>query len=154
MKSLTNGIVAATVFCATMSIAAAEDQVVVIEDLSRSELRKEIVLIEQELYQMFNDNNSAVEFEIKCEVLMRTGTHIPVQACEPKFMRDARAQNAADSQFGIQTLIQDSELRQYYAGDYEKLTLAMEGLAKKSGKFSQLVMILNKLNARLAQLER
>ena len=58
MKSLTNGIVAATVFCATMSIAAAEDQVVVIEDLSRSELRKEIVLIEQELYQMFNDNNS------------------------------------------------------------------------------------------------
>jgi hypothetical protein len=154
MKSLTNGIVAATVFCATMSIAAAEDQVVVIEDLSRSELRKEIVLIEQELYQMFNDNNSAVELEIKCEVLMRTGTHIPAQACEPKFMRDARAQNAADSQFGIQTLIQDSELRQYHAGDYEKLTLAMEGLAEENGNFSQLVMILNKLNARLAQLER
>lgn len=154
MKSLTNLIVAATFFCGTLSIAAAEDQVVVIQDLSRSELRKEIVLIEQELYQMFNDNNSAVELEIKCEVLTRTGSHIPAQACEPKFMRDARAQNAADSQFGIQTLIQDSKLRQYYAGDYEKLTLAMEDLAKVNGNFSQLVMILNKLNARLAQLER
>ncbi len=154
MKITRKLLLALLLACLGYAPLAQEDQLVVIEDLSKSELRKEIVSIEQELYQFFNDNNADADLEIKCQEFIRTGSHIPVQACEPKFMRDARAENANDSAFGIQELMLDERLIQYHAVDYQRLTEAMNALAKENPNFAQLVMILNKLNARLAQLER
>jgi hypothetical protein len=133
---------------------AQEDQVIVIEDLSKAELRKEIVLIEQEVYQMFNSNMENEDFHIACQDVVPTGSHRPVRSCEPKFFIAARGNNANDSRLFNQVLLTDVQLKSNYASEFQTLTEAMEKLAKDDPSFAQLVMILNKLNARLAQISR
>lgn len=135
-----------------ISPSAQEEQLIVIEDLNRPELRREIALIEKEIYAMFNENNENPSFNITCREIVYTGTHIPEQSCEPQFLLDARSDNATDVQFRTDTFSSTEEIIVFQKNNLEKLNLAMEALAKENPNFAQLVMILNKLNARLAQL--
>lgn len=153
MKNNIKALLLVTIF-STISpvLVAQEDQVIVIEDLSRAELRREIGLIEKEIYAMFNTNEENSDFHITCREILYTGTHIPEQSCEPQFLLDARSDNATDSQFGTTSLSTTAEIAAGQKSKFEQLTAAMDALGKENPNFAQLVMILNKLNARLAQL--
>lgn len=133
---------------------AQEDQVVVIEDLSKAELRNEIELIEQELYQMFNSNMENKDFHISCRNIIPTGSNISVRSCEPQFFIEARANNVNDSRLTNQILFTDAQLKSSHTNEFQALTESMEKIAKDNPSFAQLVMILNKLNARLDQINR
>jgi hypothetical protein len=59
----------------------------------------------------------------------------------------ARAENANDSQFGVNTLLPPNSLIQLYQKELEDLQKKMEEIATESNQFAQIVSILNQLRA-------
>ncbi len=51
-------------------------------------LRMQIVEEENKLYGIFNELNSNDDFDIECEKIAPTGTHISQRVCEPRFVKE------------------------------------------------------------------
>lgn len=131
----------------------AEQGQIVIDDLSRSELRTEIEKIQNEFYRVFNASNDDDDFDIVCHQYTATGTNIPDQACEPKFIIQRRGDNATDYQNGLDELLSAKALLDEMQPSFTLLTEKMNALAKESEYFRELNQILQMLRARLAELE-
>jgi hypothetical protein len=127
---------------------AAEGQVV-IEDLTPSQLRREIKKIETEFYRVFNASVEDEKLAIICYDLIPTGSNIRQETCEPQFVIDKRGANTNDSRFGNDVLLTPKALQQSLAGDYEKLTAAMTKLSEESEYFRELNSILAALREEL-----
>ncbi len=127
---------------------AAEGQVV-IEDLTPSQLRREIKKIETEFYRVFNASIEDEKLAIICYDLTPTGTNIKQETCEPQFLLDKRGENTNDSRFGNDVLLTPQALQQSLAGEYEKLTAAMTELSRESEYFRELNSILAALREEL-----
>ena len=82
---------------------AAEGQVV-IEDLTPSQLRREIKKIETEFYRVFNASVEDEKLAIICYDHLPTGSNIKKEKCEPQFAIDKRSKNVNDAQFGTDVL--------------------------------------------------
>ena len=70
---------------------AAEDERIVIDDLTRSELRQEILKIETEFYRVFSVSVEDRKFKIHCGAIYQTGSYIRRQVCEPNFVIEAQS---------------------------------------------------------------
>jgi len=84
-------------------------------------LRMQIVEEENKLYGMFNELNSNDDFDIECENIAPTGTHISQRVCEPRFVIEMRASMAQDWLLGIGELNSTSDLRVETADQMAKL---------------------------------
>jgi hypothetical protein len=73
-------------------------------------LRMQIVEEENKLYGMFNELNSNDDFDIECQKIAPTGTHISQRVCEPRFVIEMRARMARDWVSGIGELNSTSDL--------------------------------------------
>jgi len=135
---------------ATVSYGA-EDQII-IEDLSRAELRSEIEKIQNEIYRVFNASVSDEKFVIVCHTYTPTGSNIREEACEPLFVIDKRSRNAEDSQRGFDTLITPGNLQTELASQFEELTDAMNALAEENQYFRELNSIVIVLRERLEEI--
>ena len=131
---------------------AVQEQIV-IDDLSRPELRTEIEKIQNEFYRVFNANNDDEDFDIVCHQFTRTGTNIPEQACEPKFMIQRRGQNAKDYQDGTDELLSSAALLDEMQASFALLTEKMNAIASENEYFRELNQILQMLRSRLGELE-
>lgn len=60
---------------------------------------------EQNIINLFNANNSTNQFDIRCQKLRVTGSHIPYRVCVPRFMRNnpGRYSIFMSSEFNILT---------------------------------------------------
>lgn len=132
----------------------AEQGQIVIDDLSRPELRAEIQKIQNEFYRVFNASNADDDFDIICHQYTRTGTNIPEEACEPNFMIKRRAQNAKDYQAGLDELLSSAALQTELQSSFALLTEKMNAFARENEYFRELNQILQMLRARLAELEK
>ena len=126
---------------------------IVIDDLSRSELRAEIEKIQNEFYRVFNASNDDDDFDIVCQSFTQTGTNISERACEPKFVTDRRGQNAKDYQDGFDELLSQEALLDELEPSFAQLTAKMNALASESEYFRELNQILQMLRSRLNELE-
>lgn len=84
-------------------------------------LRMQIVEEENKLYGMFNELNSNDDFDIECQKIAPTGTHISQRVCEPRFVIEMRARMARDWVSGIGELNSTSDLGVETADQMEKL---------------------------------
>jgi hypothetical protein len=131
----------------TQSIAV-EDQIV-IEDLTLSQLRREIKKIETEFYKVFNANTEDKNLAIVCYNHLPTGSNIKRDICEPQFVVDKRADNANDSQYDIDVLLTAQSMQRELTTEYAALSESMANLAKGNKYFGELNGILGALREEL-----
>ncbi len=132
----------------SMSLQAAEEQIF-IEDLTPSQLRREIKKIETEFYRVFNASIEDEKLIINCYDYVPTGSNIKEEACEPQFLIDARGKNANDVRFNADVLLSPQDLQTRVAVEYEALTAAMTKLSKENEYFRELNSILAALRDEL-----
>ncbi|MFL2873600.1 MAG: hypothetical protein ACJZ8M_09750 [Pseudohongiellaceae bacterium] len=71
-------------------------------------IRMEIVDEENKIFSMFNELNSDDRFDILCDKIAPTGSHIQQRVCEPRFVTETRAQMTQDYVRGIGMLVESS----------------------------------------------
>ncbi len=133
------------------STAAEQDQIV-IEDLTPAQLREQIEIVQAEFYRVFNAMNDDDDFDIICNRYMPTGSNIHRDACEPKFVIDKRADNVNQSRFGNDILMDHDALMASLRTQFEELTRKMNAIAAESQYFSELNRVLSMLNDRLDEI--
>lgn len=117
------------------------------------QLRLEIELAEDRMFEIFNALNSTDEFDIHCRMETRAGTKIQSRICLPNFAWANRAESAqaalANSGAGIAqnrdtgTAVLESRYRQGL------LAAEMRKLAEENGELLRAMIELYELNARL-----
>ena len=73
-------------------------------------IRMEIVDEENKIFSMFNELNSDDDFDILCDNIAPTGSHIRQRVCEPRFVTETRARMAQDFMLGMGALNESSDL--------------------------------------------
>lgn len=125
---------------------------VVIDDLSRSELRAEISKIQDEFIRVFNAVVEDDRYKIHCENYLPVGTHIPQYLCEPNFVRNARTENAIDWRDDIGILLTPMSLRSDLSIEYEQLADTMLKEMKDYRYLRELYQVLAMLSSRTDEL--
>ena len=129
-------------------IVNGQDEPIVIDDLTASQLRAEIIKIENEFYRVFNLSTKNDNLKIECSEYSPTGSHIKQRACEPNFYKEARNKNIRNWQDEIEELASPSALRSSLEKEFEELTSAMNNVLKESEYFRELNSILRMLRER------
>lgn len=144
-----NLLIAMAVLVATQASAQ-----IVIEDLSRSELKAEIEKIENEFYRVYNATVENKRFKIECRMETPTNSHISVRICEPGFLTTMRNRNVQNFQNGADILLSPQALRANLQAEFEELTAAMIALLEENEYFRELDGILGMLRGRMQELEQ
>ncbi len=132
----------------------AEQGQIVIDDLSKPELRAQIERVQDEFYKVFNANNEDDDFDITCHKVTVTGTNIPEVACEPNFMIQRRGRNANDYKNGTDELLSGAALLSDLQPSFALLTEKMNAFGRENEYFRELNQVLQMLRSRLAELEQ
>lgn len=133
---------------------AAEQEQIVIEDLSLKELREQIEIVQNEVYRVFNSMNEDDSYDIICHRYTPTGSNISREACEPQFIIDKRADNVKESRNENDTLMDHDTLMAVLQPQFEELTNKMNTVAAESQYFRELNQVLGMLNERLDEISR
>lgn len=141
-----------TLLSALSTMHAAEQDQVVIEDLTVPQLRAEVEKIQSEFYRVFNTLNQEDEFDIVCQEFTPTGSNIAQTGCEPGFVTRRRGENANDYRSGVDELISNDALIKELQPEFEQLTAKMNEIASKNRYFRELGEILQVLRERLSEL--
>lgn len=131
---------------------AADGGQIVIEDLTLPQLRAEIEKIQKEFYRVFNSLNDEDDFDIICQDYTATGTNIPDEACEPRFVTRRRAQNVNAYRDGTDELLSPNQLLDELQPEMQKLTEKMNGAMAGNQYFRELNQVLQMLQGRLTEL--
>lgn len=137
---------------ATSMASAAEQEQIVIEDLTVPQLRAEIEKIQTEYYNVFNRLNEDDEFDIVCQKFTPTGSNIPQIGCEPTFVSKRRGENANASRLGTDELMTNDALIKDLQPQFQQLTDKMNQIAKENDYFRELGQVLQMLRGRLNEL--
>ena len=109
----------------TSSIPQASDrpieEIQVLGTRTLHSIRMEIVDEENKIFSMFNELNSDDRFDILCDNIAPTGSHIKQRVCEPRFVTETRAQMTQDYVRGIGMLVGSSDLEVETAMEREEL---------------------------------
>ncbi len=143
----------AGLLASSFTVLAAEDAAIVLEDMSRAQLRAEIEKYENEFYRVFNSSITDKTYEIHCEMYTPTSSNISIRACEPTFVVEARNENANSSQFGLVMQMSPADLRKSLNEEFEKLTELLNGVMAENDYFRALNADLTMLRQMLAEKE-
>jgi len=141
-----------TALFAAAQVQGAEEEQIVIEDLTVPQLRDEIEKIQDEYYAVFNRLNENDDFDIVCQKFTPTGSNIPQTGCEPTFVTRRRGENASDYRTGSDDLMTNDALIQELQPEFEQLTAMLNQLATSNDYFRELGQILQMLRGRLNEL--
>jgi len=141
-----------TTLLASAQVHAAEEEQIVIEDLTVPQLRAEIEKIQDEYFTVFNRLNEDDDFDIVCQKFTPTGTNIPQVGCEPTFVTKRRSESANNYRTGGDDLLTNDALIKELQPEFEKLTAMLNDLATSNQYFRELSEILQMLTGRLAEL--
>lgn len=137
---------------ATSMVSAAEQEQIVIEDLTVPQLRAEIEKVQTEYYNVFNRLNEDDEFDIVCQKFTPTGSNIPQIGCEPTFVSKRRGANANESRLGTDELMTNDALIKDLQPQFQQLTDKLNQIAKENDYFRELGQVLQMLRGRLNEL--
>ena len=126
------------------------EQIIVTGQRSLFLLRAQIESARESLYSSYNDFNVDDEFDVNCQRVTWTGTHIPEQQCWPAFFERLVAENSQDSLIGIGFLIPAGELGNLYAERFDELRVNLEKVAREPPPVADAMMELGKLEQALA----
>ena len=141
-----------TVLLGMSPVFGAEEEQIVIDDLTVPQLRAEIEKIQDEYYSVFNRLNENDDFDIVCQKYTPTGTNIPQVGCEPAFFTKRRSESANNYRTGGDDLLTNDALIKELQPEFEKLTAMLNEMATSNQYFQELTEILQMLRGRLAEL--
>lgn len=143
-----------TALAVSSVVHGADEEQIVIEDLSISELRAEIEKIQTEFYKVFNTLNEDDEFDVLCQKFTPTGSNISEIGCEPTFVTKRRGENANAYRAGSDELLSSDGLQKELQPEFEMLTVKMNAIAGENQYFRELSQILQMLRGRLNELNQ
>ena len=86
MKRVNKAILGTVVSVSFFTNVFAQDDPIVIDDLSLSELNDQIERVEDEFYPVFNLSIEEEHLKVECADWTPTGTYIAQRACQPHFL--------------------------------------------------------------------
>jgi len=136
-------------------------EVVVTPTVSRSDLRKLLVQVEEDFFEKFNELNVDERYDILCYRYIPTASHIPERVCEPYFMINSRAANVSEVVSMIMgppgkpdrlsvPLFDPRAMRNQVAHEYDILQMKMEELNKSNLELRSIGKALATLKSRIA----
>ncbi|HJO12046.1 MAG TPA: hypothetical protein QGI39_08410 [Gammaproteobacteria bacterium] len=112
------------------------EQIIVTGDEELFVLRQRIRLTEENIFKLFNANNSADKYDIVCKKIAPIGSHIRRRVCEPKFLTEMRGQNTRDYRAGSNVLFDKYDLRRAAAADMEALQAEIFALMENNEEYA------------------
>ena len=112
-------------------------------------IRMEIVDEENKIFSMFNELNSDDGFDILCDNIAPTGSHIRERVCEPRFVTETRARMAQDFMLGIGLLNESSDLEIETRPQQDKLEQEHLRIAAEYPEYLEMLTKLMNLRATL-----
>ena len=112
-------------------------------------IRMEIVDEENKIFSMFNELNSDDDFDILCDSIAPTGSHIRERVCEPRFVTETRARMAQDFMLGIGLLNESSDLEIETRPQQDKLEQEHLRIAAEYPEYLEMLTKLMNLRATL-----
>ena len=153
MKHLNKKLLAAFVSCLFNALSSAQEEPIVIDDLSLSELNDQIERVEDEFYRVFNLSIEEEHLKVECDDWTPTGTHIAQRACQPFFLTQARNQNLRDWNNQMDVIASPEQLRVRLAAEFEELTAAINRVLEENQYLRELNAILRMLRDRSQEIE-
>ena len=112
-------------------------------------IRMEIVDEENKIFSMFNELNSDDRFDILCDNIAPTGSHIQQRVCEPRFVIETRAQMTQDYVRGIGMLVESSAVMAETATEREEIAKEHLRIAAEYPEYLEMLTALTNLRATL-----
>ncbi len=112
-------------------------------------IRMEIVDEENKIFSMFNELNSDDKFDIFCDDIAPTGSHIKQRVCEPRFATETRAQMSQDYVQGIGISVGSSDLETETAIEREEIAKEHLRIAADYPEYLEMLTTLTNLRATL-----
>ena len=112
-------------------------------------IRMEIVDEENKIFSMFNELNSDDRFDILCDKIAPTGSHIQQRICEPRFVTETRAQMTQDYVRGIGMLVESSAVMAETAIEREEIAREHLRIAAEYPEYLEMLTALTNLRATL-----
>ena len=153
MKHLNKKLLALIISCSFPSLICAQEEPIVIDDLSLSELNDQIERVEDEFYRVFNLSIEEEHLKVECDDWTPTGTHIAQRACQPFFLTQARNQNLRDWNNQMDVIASPEQLRVRLAAEFEELTAAINSVLEENQYLRELNAILRMLRDRSQEIE-
>ena len=153
MKHVNNTLLAVIVSCSFTTLISAQEEPIVIDDLSLSELNDQIERVEDEFYRVFNLSIEEEHLKVECDDWTPTGTHIAQRACQPFFLTQARNQNLRDWNNQMDVIASPEQLRVRLAAEFEELTAAINRVLEEYQYLRELNAILRMLRDRSQEIE-
>ena len=128
------------------------EEIIVIGELSKSAVRSQIIRVETDIYNFYNENNGNKKLNIVCSQVALTGTRIPQRVCEPVFLTEARSQ---ETRRFVQEFSGVAELQSLEANvkiETDEMNAVYAALIDKYSSFAEALLVLEDLKARLEEL--
>jgi len=129
-------------------------EITVTPNLSRGGLQKLIDEVEDDFVNRFNELNLDDDYDIHCDNVTPTMSHIKTRVCEPSFYIQARADNASMYvttllNGGTPFLLSASAMKKETHSDYEILQEKVDELTKTDKGLRGVAYVLGELKNRL-----
>lgn len=153
-------LIISTIYLLTTSISSSageknqDGELIIISELSRSEVNSLIVEAEDQMYELFNANNENNMNDILCSKVKSTGSNISKRVCEPNFLVNARTNNRTDLKDSFALSETQWAVNGSLKEEYKELQSEMETLSKNNQQFKEISVILSQLNARKKELDK
>lgn len=100
-------------------------------------LKREIVLAEEDIFRLFNDNNSSDKMDIICKKRKHTSSHILRRVCEPVFLRGKRTQNAISARMGFVLYFNNFDLLAAVGAEMDQLQAEIYGMVLTNEEYAR-----------------
>lgn len=131
-----------------------DEDLIIISELSRSEVNAFIIEAEDQLYKLFNANNENDANDIHCTKVKSTGSNISKRVCEPNFLVNARTNNRTDLKDSFALSETQRAVNGSMQEEYKQLQSEMEALTESNQQFREISLILSQLNAHKKKLDK
>ena len=129
------------------------EEIIVIGELSKRAVREQIIRVENDIYDFYNERNGAPELDIVCRRVALTGTLIPERVCEPVFWTRARNQNIQEVVNGFAGIAELEDLSAVVIQETEDMNQIYAELIETYPGFAEALLVLEDLKSRLEELD-
>ena len=128
------------------------EEIIVIGELSRQGVRAQIIRVENDIYNFYNERNGNPELNIKCRKVALTGTRIPQRVCEPLFWTKARSRQVQNFIYDWSGIAELEDMSKDVIQETEEMNRIYAELIRKYPSFAEALLVLEDLKARLEEL--
>ncbi len=128
------------------------EEIIVIGELSRQGVRAQIIRVEEDIYNFYNERNGNPELDIECRKVALTGTRIPQRVCEPRFWTKARSRQVQNFIYDWSGIAELEDMSEDVLQETEEMNRIYAELIQEYPSFAEALLVLEDLKARLVEL--